>query len=55
MGGDEINVKALKGQIDYILNQTDAGKAAGKVDVIVHSTGGLVLKKYVQEHPTDHI
>ena len=44
----------LKGQIDYIINQTDAGKATGKVDVVAHSTGGLVLKKYVIDHPTDH-
>jgi triacylglycerol esterase/lipase EstA (alpha/beta hydrolase family) len=50
----EVNVEALKGQIDYILNQTDAGKAAGKVDVVAHSTGGLIVKKYVQEHPNDH-
>ena len=44
----------LKGQIDYIINQTDAGKVAGKVNVVAHSMGGLVLKKYVQEHPSDH-
>ncbi len=44
----------LKGQIDYILTQTDAGKVAGKVDVVAHSMGGLVLKKYVQEYPSDH-
>ncbi len=52
--GHEINVEALKGQIDYIVNQTDAGKATGKVDIIAHSTGGLIVKRYVQEHPIDH-
>ena len=53
-GVSESVVNQLKGQIDYILNQTDAGKAAGKVDVVAHSTGGLIVKKYVMEHPTDH-
>ncbi|MEK7161227.1 MAG: hypothetical protein AAB729_00870 [Patescibacteria group bacterium] len=47
-------VEQLKGQIDYILTQTDADKSAGKLDVIAHSTGGLLLKKYVIDHPTDH-
>jgi hypothetical protein len=52
--GKEVNVEALKGQIDYIVNQTEAGIAAGKVDVVAHSTGGLVVKQYVWEHKTDH-
>ncbi len=47
-------VDQLKGQIDYILNQTDAGRAVGKVDIIAHSTGGLLIKEYVLEHPSDH-
>ena len=52
--GKEVNIEALKGQIDYVLNQTDAGKAADKVDIVAHSTGGLIVKKYIQEHSTDH-
>lgn len=47
-------VEQLRGQIDYILNQTDAGKAAGKVDIVAHSTGGLLVKKYVMNNPANH-
>ena len=50
MGGDEINVKALKQKIADIMSQT----RSDKVDVIAHSTGGLLLKKYVMENPSDH-
>lgn len=53
-GVSEDNVNQLKGQINYILTQTDAGKAAGKVDIVAHSTGGLLVKKYVMENPTTH-
>lgn len=53
-GVSEETVNQLKGQIDYIINQTVAGQAAGRVDVVAHSTGGLVTKKYVIEHPADH-
>ncbi len=48
------NVDHLKGQIEYILTQTEAGRSAGKVNVIAHSTGGLLVKKYVMDYPTDH-
>ena len=41
----------LKGQIDYILNQTALGKAAGKIDIIAHSQGGLVVKSLLQQLP----
>ena len=53
-GVSEDVVNQFKGQIDYILNQTDAGKAAGKVDVVAHSTGGLIVKKYIMEHQSSH-
>lgn len=53
-GVSEETVSQLKGQIDYIINQTAAGQAAGRVDVVAHSTGGLVTKKYVIEHTADH-
>jgi pimeloyl-ACP methyl ester carboxylesterase len=43
-------VNQLKGQIDYITSTT----GSSVVDVIAHSTGGLIVKKYVMEHPTDH-
>ncbi len=48
------NIDHLKGQIEYILNQTEAGRNAGKVNVIAHSTGGLLVKKYVMDNPTSH-
>lgn len=53
-GVSEETVNQLKGQIDYIVNQTAAGQAAGRIDVVAHSTGGLVTKKYVIEHTADH-
>ena len=43
-------VNQLKGQIDYITSTT----GSSVVDIIAHSTGGLIVKKYVMEHPTDH-
>jgi len=39
-------VSELKGQIDYIRRQT----GSPKVDVIAHSTGGLILKQYVKDY-----
>ncbi|HEX5429566.1 MAG TPA: hypothetical protein VFX17_00615 [Patescibacteria group bacterium] len=42
--GDFVNLKAFEGQMNYILTQTGAGRSAGKVDVIAHSTGGLIVK-----------
>ena len=47
----EIATQNLSGQIDYILDQTPAGKAAGKVDVIAHSQGGLVVKSLLYLRP----
>jgi pimeloyl-ACP methyl ester carboxylesterase len=52
--GNFVNLKAFEGQLDYILTQTDAGKAAHKVDVIAHSTGGLIAKQYVINHTSDN-
>ncbi len=49
-GVSDNNVDALQGQINYILNLT----GAEKVDVVAHSTGGLLVKKYIMEHPADH-
>jgi pimeloyl-ACP methyl ester carboxylesterase len=40
--------------VQFILTQTDAGKATGKVNIVAHSTGGLLTKKYIMDHPTDH-
>lgn len=47
----KIATENLKGQIDYILNQTSAGQAVGKVDIIAHSQGGLVIKRLLKELP----
>lgn len=47
----EIASQNLTGQIDYILSQTAAGQAAGKVDIIAHSQGGLVVKSLLQQLP----
>ncbi len=49
-GVNSSNVNALDGQIKYILNKT----GANSVNIVAHSTGGLIVKKYVQEHPSDH-
>lgn len=40
----------LRQKIEDIRAQT----GSDKVDVIAHSTGGLLVKKYVAEHPGDH-
>jgi hypothetical protein len=52
--GNFVNLKALEGQINYIINQTDAGKATGKVDIVAHSTGGLLVKQYIMVHQNDN-
>ena len=49
-GEDEINIQSLKQKITDIVLQT--GK--NKVDVIAHSNGGLLFKKYAMENPTEH-
>ncbi|MBX4204783.1 MAG: hypothetical protein KW788_01180 [Candidatus Doudnabacteria bacterium] len=45
--GNLVNLNAFQGQIDYILTQTESGKAAGKVNIVAHSTGGLLVKQYL--------
>ncbi len=42
-------VDLLKSKIDEIRKQT----GSDKVDVVAHSTGGLLLKKYVMDHQAD--
>lgn len=49
-GVSEEVVNQLKQKIQEIKQLT----GAGKVDVIAHSTGGLLVKKYVLENPTEH-
>ena len=49
-GDNTDNVDKLKEKIDEILSQT----GASKVDVIAHSTGGLLLKKYIMDNPESH-
>src|SRR3989344_3003330 len=49
-GVNTINVESLKQKIMDILTQT--GK--NKIDIIAHSTGGLLVKKYVMENSTEH-
>jgi len=44
------NIDALSQRIAGILAFTNAEK----VDVIAHSTGGLLVKKYVMDNPLDH-
>jgi pimeloyl-ACP methyl ester carboxylesterase len=49
-GVSEGNVEALAEKIKSIKTQT----GSEKVNVVAHSTGGLLLKKYIMDHPTDH-
>lgn len=44
------NVQLLKEKIDEIVAQT----GSSKVDVVAHSTGGLLAKKYVMENMNDN-
>ncbi len=46
-GVSEDTVNQLKQKITDIMNET----GSDKVDVIAHSTGGLLVKKYVMENP----
>jgi triacylglycerol esterase/lipase EstA (alpha/beta hydrolase family) len=43
-------VDLLKKKIDEIILQT----GSNKVDVVAHSTGGLLVKKYLYDYQTDH-
>ncbi len=49
-GVSQGNVDLLKSKIDSIRQQT----GSDKVDIIAHSTGGLLVKKYVFDHPSDN-
>jgi len=44
------NSDLLRDKISQILSQT----GASKVDVVAHSMGGLIVKKYVQDNPSSH-
>ncbi len=44
------NIEALKQKIIEIKQQT----GSNKVDVVAHSTGGLLVKKYVADNPDSH-
>jgi pimeloyl-ACP methyl ester carboxylesterase len=44
------NVDLLKQKIESILQQT----GSDKIDVIAHSNGGLLVKKYVMDNPASH-
>ncbi len=44
------NIENLKQKIEDIRIQT----GSNEVDVIAHSTGGLILKKYVMDNPSDN-
>ena len=46
-GVNQANIDALKAKIDEIRN-------GGEVDIIAHSTGGLLVKKYVIDNPGNH-
>jgi hypothetical protein len=43
-------VDLLKTKINEIISQT----GSAKVDIIAHSTGGLLVKKYVMDNPASH-
>ncbi|OGI64860.1 hypothetical protein A3H53_04800 [Candidatus Nomurabacteria bacterium RIFCSPLOWO2_02_FULL_40_10] len=49
-GVSEENVSKLKQKIADVLEETEAEK----VDIIAHSTGGLIVKKYVVENTENH-
>ena len=44
------NVNLLRQKIQDIMTQT----GSNKVDIIAHSTGGLLVKKYVMDHSSDN-
>ncbi len=49
-GASDYTVDQLKQKIADIMAQTESDN----VDVVAHSTGGLLVKKYVTENPADH-
>jgi pimeloyl-ACP methyl ester carboxylesterase len=49
-GVSDDTVLKLKQEITDILAQT----GADKIDVVAHSTGGLIVKKYVTQNPIEH-
>jgi pimeloyl-ACP methyl ester carboxylesterase len=51
--GENINplIVSLKSKIEAIINQT----GAEKVDIIAHSMGGLVAKRYIQKYGSDNV
>jgi pimeloyl-ACP methyl ester carboxylesterase len=49
-GISDSNVSLLKSNIEDIRAQT----GSDKVDIVAHSTGGLLLKKYAIDNPTDN-
>ncbi|MDE2030818.1 MAG: hypothetical protein KGI58_00960 [Patescibacteria group bacterium] len=49
-GVSDSTVTLLEAKIDDIRHQT----GSDKVDIVAHSTGGLLVKKYVMDHPTDN-
>ncbi len=50
IGSTTTNVTLLQQKIQDIMAQT----GSSKVDVVAHSTGGLLVKKYVMDHPADN-
>lgn len=48
--GEFVNEQALAQKIQSIRSMT----GSNKVDVVAHSTGGLLVKQYVKDHPQDH-
>lgn len=49
-GVSQNNIDLLRQKIQDIMTQT----GAAKVDIIAHSTGGLLVKKYVIDNPSSH-
>jgi len=47
---EKTNVDLLKEKIENVLQQT----GTDKIDVIAHSNGGLLVKKYVMDNSTNH-
>ncbi|MBP9686641.1 MAG: hypothetical protein KBD66_02470 [Candidatus Doudnabacteria bacterium] len=48
--GEFVNEKALAEKIQAVRDST----GSDKVDVVAHSTGGLLVKQYVKDHPQTH-